>query len=190
MKKTVFALLALSAFVATPALADNTGKFYVAGDLGSASYSNVTVGAGTYPNPGVISIAGGYHFSPMLAAEVGYSMFGDSVLTNGFVTGTVSASSLKIAAVGTYALNPQFDLIGKLGLANNSQKIVATAGGASASVSGSQSDLLVGVGAQYNLSSQTSLRVQYENFGKFGNFGTTGQKMSASAISLGVAYTF
>lgn len=188
MKKSVLAALVLTAFVATPALADNSGKFYVAGDLGSASYSNVTVAAGTYPNPGVISIAGGYHFSPMLAAEVGYSMFGDSVLTNGFASGTVSASSFKIAAVGTYALNPQFDLIGKLGLANNSQKIVVTPGGSS--ISGSQSDLLVGVGAQYNLNTQTSLRLQYENFGKFGNFGTTGQKMSASAFSLGVAYTF
>lgn len=188
MKQSVFAILALTAFVATPALADNSGKFYVAGDLGSASYSNVTVGAGTYPNPGVISIAGGYHFSPMLAAEVGYSMFGDSILTNGFVTATVSASSFKIAAVGTYPLNPKFDLIGKLGLANNSQKLVVTPNGGS--FSGSQSDLLVGVGAQYNMNSQTSLRVQYENFGKFGNFGTTGQKMSASAISLGVAYTF
>lgn len=190
MKKVIVASL-LSAFVATPALADNTGKFYVAGDIGSASYTNVTVAAGTYPNPGMLRIAGGYHFSPTFAAELGISGFGDSVLSSGTSSGTVKASSVQIAAVGSLPLNSRFDLFGKVGIAANKNQIdVQTSGVTTASYSSSQSSLLVGFGAQYHINSQLSVRAQYENFGSFGKFGTTGQDMKVSAFSMGVAYDF
>lgn len=190
MKKAIVALL-LSAFAVTPALADNTGKFYIAGDIGSARYTNVTVAAGTYPNPGMVRIAGGYHYSPALAVELGVSGFGDSTLTTGVSSGTITASSFQIAAVGSLPLNSQFDLFGKLGIAANKNQIdVKISGFTVASVSSSKSSLLVGFGAQYHINSQFSVRAQYENFGSFGNFGTTGQDMKASAISAGVAYDF
>ncbi len=179
MKKVAIVAL-LSAFVATPALADNTGKFYIAGDLGSATYSNV----GLFPSPGVFSISGGYHFNPMLAAEVGYSVFGDSTVVSTGFSATLSASSFHIAAVGSLPLNPQFDLIGKLGLANNSAKSTNTNG---FYLSTSQSDLLIGVGAQYHVNSQVTVRAQYESFGKFESIAVP---MKATAVSLGVAYNF
>ncbi|HEY8888312.1 MAG TPA: porin family protein [Gallionella sp.] len=184
MKKISLAIL-LSAFVATPALADNTGRFYIAGDLGSATYSNMD----PFPNPGVFRIAGGYHFSPALAVEVGYSKFGDSTVTIvGFGSATVSASSFQVAAVGSLPLNPQFDLIGKLGLASNSETDSVTIPGVgNASGSYSQSDLLIGFGAQYHINSQVSVRLQYDNYGKFDNYPSP---MKASSISLGVAYDF
>ena len=190
MKKiTIVALL--SVFVSMPALADNTGKAYIAADLGKASYSNVTVGAGTYPNPGMLRIAGGYHFSPQLAAEVGYSMFGDSTITVGTTSGTVSASSFQIAAVGSFPLNPQFDLIGKLGLASNKHQIdVKSSGVTVASMSSSSSSLLIGFGAQFHVNSQFTLRAQYDSFGSFGSFGATGQNMKATAVSLGAVFNF
>ena len=190
MKKIVIASI-ISAFAATPALADNTGHFYMAADLGSASYSNVTVNAGTYPSPGMIRIAGGYHFSPIFAAEIGYSKFGDSTITAGSTSGTVSASSTQVALVGSLPLTPQFDFIGKIGVARNEHTIAAKSSGVTVvSMSSSQSDLLIGLGAQYNFSSQFSMRAQYESFGKFGDFGTTGAAMKASALSVGVAYNF
>src|SRR5450830_2155127 len=100
MKKIVIATL-LSAFIATPALADNTGKFYVAGDFGSATYS----GLPGWSNPNVIRIAGGFHFSPVFAVELGYSMFGDSNGTYntqfGLAPATLSLSSFQVSAVGT-----------------------------------------------------------------------------------------
>lgn len=191
MKKIAFVAL-LSAFVATPAMADNTGKFYVAGDLGSASYSNVDVTGsvtGTFPNPGVVRIAGGYHFSPMLAAEVGYSKFGDSVLNGGIGSMTLSAHSFQVAAVGSYPLSDQFDLIGKLGLANNSSDVVGSGSIIVTNGSSSQTDLLIGLGAQYHINSQYSVRAQYESFGKFQNSSNT-NPMKASAISVGLAYNF
>ena len=180
MKKIAIAVL-LSAFIAAPALADNTGKFYVAGDLGTATYSNMS----PFPNPGVIRIAGGYHFSPALAVEVGYSKFGDSTVTVvGVGSATVSASSFQIAAVGSLPLNPQFDLIGKLGLANNSADATNTFG---MSASTSQSDLMFGLGAQFHVNSQLSVRLLYDNYGKFED---ASNPMKATSISLGVAYNF
>lgn len=186
MKKIIIAAL-LSVLVVTPALADNTGRFYVAGDLGSASYSNAYGVAGTFPNPGVFRIAGGYHFSPMLAVEVGYSMFGDSVIDYGAAgKDTLKVRSFTFAAVGSLPLNTQFDITGKLGLAHNSLDASTTVPGF-VGLTQSQSDLLIGLGAQYHVNSQLSLRLQYENFGKFDN---TSQPMKATAISLGVAYNF
>jgi OmpA-OmpF porin, OOP family len=179
MKKFAIAVV-LSAFVATPALADNTGGIYMAADFGAATYSNVS----PMPNPSVIRIAGGMHLSPVLAVELGYSMFGDS---NGIYAGiptTISASSFQIVAVGSLPLSRQFDLIGKLGLASNREDWADSFG----TLSWSQNDLLIGFGAQFHVNSQVSLRALYDNYGKFDNY--PGYPMKASSFSLGVVYDF
>lgn len=188
MKKiAIFTLL--SAFAAAPALADNTGKFYMAGDLGSSSYSNAkgTDGTTSFPNPGMFRIAGGYHFSPTWAAEVGYPTFGDSVIDYGAAgKDTVKVSSVQVAAIGSLPLSAQFDLTGKIGLASNSTKYSTTVAGF---VGGDESkaDLLIGLGAEYHVSSQFSLRAQYDSFGKV----TKGASpVKASAFTIGVAYNF
>lgn len=196
MKKIAIVTL-LSAFAAAPALADNTGKFYVAGDLGSASYSNVDpnipgVTNTAFPNPGMVRIAGGYQFSPTWAAEVGYSKFGDSVVDYGNLglgagKATLAMNSLQVAAVGAYPLNPQFDLIGKLGLASNKAELTGTGILAAAAASESKTDLLIGLGVQYHVSQQVTLRAQYDSFGKFTK---DTNPIKASALSVGVAYSF
>lgn len=175
MKKIAIVAL-LASFVAAPALAANTGKAYVAGDLGFASYSNV----GPYPNPGMVRIAGGYHFNPMLAAEIGYTSFADST----FGYGTLSASSFQVAGVLSLPINAKFDLLGKLGMANNSAKETNYYG---YYASYSQSSLMFGVGAQYHLDSQLSIRAQYEDYGNFQSYSPA---MKATTVSLGVAYNF
>jgi hypothetical protein len=185
MKNNFLAFFIL-AVIAVPAMADNTGTFYIAGDLGTATYSNME----PFSNPGVIRIAGGYNFSSNLAAEVGYSVFGDSTITGPGGSATLSAASFQIAAVGTLPLSPQFDLIGKLGLSSNNAKMTANipALGLNGSAgSTSQSDLLIGLGAQFRINAQTNLRVIYDNYGKFEN---TSSPMKASSISLGVVYNF
>lgn len=180
MKRIVLAAL-LASFVAAPALAApalaaSTGKAYIAGDLGFASYTNTS----PFPNPGMVRIAGGYHFSPMLAAEIGYTSFADSTVGGT----TLSASSFQVALVGSLPLNAKFDLTGKLGISNNSEKY-ADSWGTFASYS--QSSMLFGVGAQYHLDSQLSIRAQYEDYGSFDNYY---QPMKATAFSLGAVYNF
>lgn len=179
MKRIAIAAL-LASFVAAPALAASTGKAYIAGDLGFASYTN----AGYFANPGMVRIAGGYHFSPMLAAEIGYTSFADSTYSNWAGSATLSASSFQIAAVGSLPLNAKFDLIGKLGMANNSMKVTDSTG---YYATDSQSSLMFGVGAQYHLDSQLSIRAQYEDYGNFERYSPA---MKATTVSLGVAYNF
>lgn len=187
MKKNILAIVLLCS-IAVPAFADNTGKYYMAVDLGKASLSNVTIATGvTFPNPGMIRIAGGYHFSPMLAAEVGYSKFGDSTLDFGGSQATLAMSSFHVAAVGTYPLNPQFDLIGKLGLSSNSAKLTGTGALAGINSTDSKTDLLIGFGAQYNINEQASIRAQYESFGAMDSSSTP---IKATAFSLGYVHNF
>ena len=179
MKKiTIVALL--SVFVSMPALADNTGKAYIAADLGTATYSNLS----PFPNPGVFRIAGGYHISPALAVELGYSKFGDSTLTGPGGSATISASSFQVAAVGSLPLSPEFDLIGKLGLSSNKAEITSTVG---IFGSTSQSSLLIGFGAQFHVNSQVSVRLLYDNYGEFENGASP---MKATSISLGTVFNF
>lgn len=192
MKKSVFAVLALSALITTPALADNSGKFYGALDLGAVSYSNATVTVNgtpnTFKNPSMYRIAGGYHFSPMLAAEVAYASFADSVLTGAAGNITLGASSFQVAAVGSYPLTTEFDVIGKLGLAANSAKLTTTGAFAGQGSTGSKTDLLIGAGAQYNVNKQFSIRAQYESFGAIE--GSANNPIKAAAFSVGGVYNF
>ncbi len=190
MKKIALVAL-LSAVVATPALADNTGKFYGAVDLGAASYSNATLTVNgvpnTFGNPGMFRIAGGYHITPMIAAEVAYAKLADSVLTDPAGNITLSTSALQVAAVGTYPVAPQFDVMGKIGFSANSGKITTTGAFAGQGSNGSKTDLLLGVGAQYNINAQYTIRAQYDSFGAIAG-GANAPKVSA--FSIGVAYNF
>ena len=190
MKKIAFVAL-LSACIATPALADNTGKFYSAVDLGAASYSNATITVGgvqnTFGNPGMFRIAGGYHITPMIAAEVAYARLGDSVLANTAGNITLSTSALQVAAVATYPVDSQFEVLGKIGVSANSVKLTTTGAYAGQDWSGSKTDLLLGVGALYNINSQYTVRAQFDSFGATSGI-TNATKVSA--FSIGVAYNF
>src|SRR5665647_551792 len=123
MKKITIAIL-LSAFAAAPVFAANEGA-YIAVDLGQVSYSNATSQfTGTSPaNPKAITIGGGYHFSPYVGVEAGYSIIGDSTIDTSVgpgvtITEKLKASSFQVAAVGTFPINDMFNVFGKLGLAN------------------------------------------------------------------------
>jgi hypothetical protein len=178
MNKYAIAVL-LSAFVAAPALADNTGRYYVAGDIGTATYSNLP-----FPSSSVIRIAGGYHFSPVLAAEMGISFFGDSNANLGCCGPVnISLSSFQVAAVASLPLSRQFDLVGKLGVTSNSEDWADSSG----TTTYYHSQPLIGFGAQFHVNSQTSLRVLYDNYG---NFDSTNLPVKASSVSMGLVYDF
>jgi|CXWL01.1.fsa_nt_gi hypothetical protein len=180
MKKIAIVVL-LSAFAATPALADSTGKFYGAIDVGRATFSD----AGSFPNPGVVRFSGGYHVNSTVDVEASYSKNGDSTITDSTgASATLSASSLQFAVVGNLPMNPEFNFIGKLGFANNTADLSTNIG---FSDSVSSTNLMFGLGVQYNLNSRTGIRVLYDNYGKVGGSNGTAE---GSDITIGLAYTF
>jgi len=179
MKKIALAAF-LAAFVAAPALAGDTGA-YISAELGSATLKN----AQPFPDPGLFGFAAGYRFSPNIAAELGFTGFGDSTISSGSASVTMKLSSFHPAVVGMYPINDQFSVFGKLGLAMNSEKY--TTNFSASTTSYTQNSLYFGLGGQYNFNKQFGMRLQYESFGDFDNVPPP---YSATAVSVGVVYNF
>lgn len=173
--RIILAISLLSSLVVAPAWAD-TG-IYAGVDVNTYSLTNLQ---GT-PNPGSgLRISGGYKFSPMVAVELGYDMSG-----KGDVAGITkySMTSIQGAAVGTYSINDQFELFGKLGYASNSIKLDS-----GTCNNCSNSGLMYGVGAQFNLNKMIGIRAQYANLGKTTKNGNNDSV--ASTIGAGVVFNF
>lgn len=202
MKKSALAALVLTALVATPALADNSGKFYGALDLGSVTFNGANFGGlngnTTFLNPGAFRFAGGYNITPMFAVEAGYTMVGDSTISSGVMQEALKSSALSVAGVGNYAINDTFGIFGKLGFANTKVDYTCTPAANCApvptAVSGSKTNLTFGLGAQYNINKQFAIRAQYEDLGKVTlqkvYINGTSADVSLKMISIGGVYNF
>ncbi len=81
-------------------------------------------------------------------------------------------------------LNSQFDLIGKLGLTSNAEDLF---GRIEWIWHWTHSDLLIGLGGQFHVNSQVSVRALFDSYGKFDNIIPP---MKATSASLGVVYDF
>lgn len=193
MKRITIAAL-LSASIATPALAaDNTGKFYMGVDFGWVTLSDTNPGGTDFPDPNSLRFSFGYHYSPMLAAEVGYAIIGDSTLSTSSGDVTEKNSAFQVAAVGTLPVSSSFDLIGKVGLSFNSNKASGTAAYEGVDSSNSKTSYLFGIGAQFNVNEQFGIRAQYENFGKTtisSNLSGLSWDGGIKQFSLGIVYNF
>lgn len=189
--KKIFAAATLATFIATPAFAaDNSGNFYGAIDYGTLAMANWTL-----ENPRSLSFSAGYHFSPTWAVEGGYTSIADSTLnSNGTGTFTYSQSMWNAVAVGTYTVNDNFELFGKLGLGIVSAKAAVTGtttlnGATNTSLSATTASVIYGIGAQYNFSKQVGVRAQYESLGKTkADSSATG--LDLTRASVGLVYNF
>ena len=200
MKKVSIVALLSFAVISSAAFAATEG-FYADADFGQARYSNATSGfsGASFSNPNAISIGGGYNFNPYVGVEADYSSVGDSSLAT--VRGGASAteklktSSLQVAAVGTYPINNQFSLFGKLGLANTKIDYTATPGPntiivGTTATSGSKTNLMFGLGGQYNINKQFGIRLQYQDFGKVQLAGAGSPNIGVKVYSVGGVYNF
>jgi OOP family OmpA-OmpF porin len=144
----------------------------------------------------------GYGINSYFAVEGGYADLGEpSYSYAGQVSGNTAKDSLKqsawfVAAKGTLPINEQFNLFGKLGVTYNKVKYSGyeTWSNTSASTSDSRSGVLYGIGAEYKMMKQLGIRLEYEDFGKFGGqFTEDGEgtgRLKTSMWSVGVAHTF
>lgn len=187
-----------------PAEAASKG-FYVAADLGQARFSNAAsayLANESFYNPLVVRVGGGYRFNEYIGVESGYALVGESSIKS---TGTLvfteklQTSVFHIAAVGTYAISDNFDVFGKLGLAYNKMDYTfsgTTTTPTSGSGSGSKTNLMFGLGVQYNIDKHYGIRAQYENFGttsvtaSFNNGKSANTDIGVSMIAVGGVYNF
>jgi len=183
-----------------------SAQWYAGGSVGrsSASFNSPDYSLG---NAGVsesqdktktaYKIFGGYDFTRNWALEGGYTSLGKpqynySGIANG--NATLENSSWSLAGKGTLPLNDQFNLFGKLGLTYNRSELTSTTDNPGvlafpASTSKGRSDILMGLGGEYMLNKKLGLRVEYENFGKFGDQNATG-RTKENMWSVGLAYKY
>lgn len=136
-----------------------------------------------------VKLYGGYNLSPVLALEAGYQRFGSNHfdLPLGGQLGT-EAHAFYAGAKGTLALNEQWSLFGKLGVARASSKIsVSGLDAASDSRSVNRNRLYASVGGAYAITQQLSVQLEWDRFGKVDNEGLVS---NLNNLSLGLRYSF
>jgi len=170
-------LLALVA-VSTPALSQDTGWYAGLGIGQSKAKDACTDIVGP-----VIScddtdtawkIFGGYQFNANFGAELGYTDLGEvSATFAGFGSATFKSKGIELLGVGTYPINQQFSVFGKLGFFrwdldfNDGTGLVGSA-------SESGTDLTYGFGVKYNFTKNVALRVEWQRYTDVGETNTTG----------------
>ncbi|MBY0379532.1 MAG: outer membrane beta-barrel protein [Burkholderiales bacterium] len=138
----------------------------------ASPYVDGNIGANTSENTLSINGNGGYMLNKYFGAEAGLTYSSKYLIFDG-------------AAKGILPLNSQFSLFGKLGIAftnySGSSSSCGQYGGCSDATNSSSSlGVLIGVGAEYNLSKQISLHVE--------DYTTTGSNINF--LMFGTQYNF
>ena len=181
--KKILSLCVIAACVASPAFAQG----YIGLGLGTSNSSGFGVAGfnGGSASKGLTKLYGGYQFTPNLGIEGQYADLGrrDIVTLANLPFGSYAPSQFSIAGTGTLPLTSGFSLLGKIGISAN--KVSGTVGIGNGSVTSP----LVGLGIAYNLTSALSVRLEYEDFGKFAN-GNAGSSARLNGYSIGLKYAF
>jgi OOP family OmpA-OmpF porin len=174
----------------------NTGDFSAGSPLLSESQDKTKT---------AFKLFGGYDFTKNWGIEAGYADFGKpeyKYTGTGALAGGAGQAEMKESAwfaegKGTYPINDQFNIFGKLGLTYNKASLHATSNNAALNAaagfpytaSKSRSQAVFGVGGEFNASKNIGIRLEYENFGNFGDANTTG-RTKVDMWSFGIAYKF
>jgi OOP family OmpA-OmpF porin len=149
------------------------------------AYVGVNVGRAeqSYSGPfddkdNAFKLYGGMMYDKNFGAELGYVDLGEAN------TGTITTKprAFYAAATGTYPLNEQFSLSGKVGVSFNRVKV----SGAGLDDE-SRASLLLGVGAAYNFAPNLAAVLEYEHFGKVYKESFD---IKADMVSVGLRYKF
>ena len=137
------------------------GSSYVELGIGKSDYSlGNGIGAfGSDQGDTSYSVRGGALFSNNFGAEIGYTNFG-SINRAG---GTTKAEGINLSLIGKMPLNPNFNLLGKIGTTYSRTDVSSNP--ASGVVAGSERGfgLSYGIGAEYLFTPQWSGVLQYES---------------------------
>lgn len=137
-------------------------------------------------------IFGGYRLSPHFGTELQYSRLGDVNLSSpadAKSLGSVSRHALSLSAIGYVPLTDNIDLLGKAGMVRTFHR--SSNGQLPAGYRNGQNGVLLGLGAEYKLTSQLALRVEAEHMLLRKPKNTTSQvNFTDTLASVGMRYTF
>lgn len=207
MKKVVLALSLIAA--GATALAQGTG-FYVGGSIGQSntrfksddfSANSPSVSESKDRHDTAWKLFAGYNFNQYLAVEAGYTDFGKAKYEyqgNGALAGFQGETKAEqdawfAVAKGTFPIDAQFNVFGKLGVTRNHLKVSGSTNIPGFTDLGSESenrsDALIGVGAEFLPAKNFGIRVEYENYGRFGDQDNTG-RTRVDLWSVGAVFNF
>ena len=177
--------------------ADDTGPYLGGGigrgrinfDSGSFASNSASVVDGRDARRAGETFFLGVDMSRNLAVEGGYTHFGSfkynyngtgAIASTSTGQATYGASSWWLAGKGTLPVGSSFDLFGKLGLSENRAKDSASTNDPALDAvlatpytrNTNHVGLLAGLGAEYHVSKAVGVRLEYDNYGKFGSSGT------------------
>jgi outer membrane immunogenic protein len=164
---------ALATLSANVIAADKAGRGYV-----GAGYTMLTVSPEGGPDLDLsaLGVRGGYYFNKYFSVEGRLAIgVGDDSITEtvfdpvlGFITGTLTTSldySLGVYAVGHIPVTEQFQLYGLAGFTQHSVNLeVCVTGFGCDDESYDDSDLSFGVGAEFDMTKNLSLGVEYVSY--------------------------
>ena len=138
----------------------------------------------------------GYQFSRIIGMEIQYADLGSRTVNSSFGTrqgsSSTSESQYSFAFTGAIPISDNFSLFGKLGDSRNhmnaSNFCIGTPGvgaGYCSQYGGNKNDILWGIGATYSFNSHFSVRLEFEDFGKFSGIGANGGTVATGGVNPG-----
>jgi OmpA-OmpF porin, OOP family len=178
MKKIAIAVVLLSAVVAPAVAADN----YVGLRVGEAKTNvvNNTFGNAGYDstNPTGWGVFVGHDFNPNFALEAEYLNLGEIKGVNG----STKSTGFSVSGVGSFPINEQFSLFGKLGYA----VITGKPGGPANWGDQNNRAVTYGLGGQFNVSPAVGIRLAWDRY----HFNDTATNGNANLVSIGALFKF
>jgi OOP family OmpA-OmpF porin len=181
-------LLALTAALGASTVQADTGFYpglYLGGSFGSSTFNDFdgsdvdaelaslgfTSSSSTDDSDTGWKLFAGYKFMPYLAVEGSYTDLGkasaSSVITapvSGSANVEAEASTWAISALGIWPVAPRFELYGRLGFHFWDADVSGSGTAGSVSESDDGTDLLYGVGANFDITPQLGVRGEWERY--------------------------
>jgi OOP family OmpA-OmpF porin len=181
MKK--IAIAALLSVVVAPAVAADEPHMYAGVRVGQAktSIDNTTL---TTSNPTAFGVFLGHTFSPNFGIEGEYLALGEIKGAGG---GSAKSNGFSVSGVGSYPINDQFSVFGKLGYAMITSKL---SGGGGPDVNAKSNGVTYGLGGQYNVSPGVGIRLGWDKYKLNHTDATVNFKGNVSLISVGAVFKF
>ena len=195
VQKKVLAAALAAAFAALPALAlaqargGNADLGFYAGASVGQSKSDCNGGGSCDDKDTAYRIFGGYKFHPNFAVEGGYAPLGETSASFGPLGNlTAEANAWDLEGVGSWGLGNNFSVFGKLGFYNAEVKLGGLASGKKTTT-----DLLYGLGGQYDFNRNLGLRLEWTRYSGVKSpdvLGVSGGDHDIDVLSVGALWRF
>ena len=172
MKKIVIA--AAIVFATGSVIAQKKSDFYISANLGSTSTDSASFGSW--------GVALGYEVNKNLAVEAGYKSLESRSYSCSTGTCDTTVSSYQFSAKGIYPVNDEISVFGRLGM-NMLSQTFENGYGYSYSVGESETAVLYGFGASYEINDQMSVNAEWIK-------NNTGTKYYKDTSTLGVGFNY